>query len=716
MTQGRLLVLDDDPMTGQTIQSIAEFAGMEVRSTTSSSEFFELVESWQPDVIALDLIMPDMDGVQVMAELAKRRTSARLIITSGVGSRVLDAAARSAAEHGLDMAGILSKPFLPAALRDLLAKALDERPASARPAARQRSTGEVTLDELRRALVSHELFVVYQPKLLCQSGALAGFEALVRWQHPERGLVPPDQFIPLAERSGLMNELTREVLSLALEWFAGLRSGTGGTLSRQTRETITLSVNVSAVSLDDVALFDWLEALCDRLDLPKSRLILELTETSAMEDPVASLDIMTRLRMKGFQLSIDDFGTGYSSMLQLVRLPFSEIKVDKSFVMTAGRSEESRSVIRSVVDLGRSLGLKSTAEGVEDESTLSYLRRIGCDLAQGYHIGKPMPSEEVLKWARDHDASRETLRLEALRTLDILDTPEEARFDRLTSLAQRLLGVPMVMVSLVDAERQWFKSAKGVAFREAPREHSFCTHAIQEGSVTVVTDAASDPRFSNSPLVTRSPNIRAYAGCPIQAVGGATVGTLCLADTAPRTFTSEEQNLLQALAKLVEKELLDTSDATLDPLTQLLNRHSFETRARDALELAARLGQPATLLFIDLDQLGRVAERFGSAEADHVLAAFGAIMRETFRDTDLLARLGGDEFVALMQDASLEDAEAAEQRLSTALTEFNRHNRLDYRLSITLGRAGFDGNQPRDLQGLLAEADSQIFYQRQSQP
>src|SRR5690606_7193943 len=135
-----------------------------------------------------------------------------------------------------------------------------------------------------------------------------------------------------------------------------------------------------------------------RHGLTPEHLVLELTETSAMQDPVASLDMLTRLRMKGFQLSIDDFGTGYSSMVQLVRLPFSEIKLDKSFVMTARKSQESRTVIKSIVDLGKSLGLKSTAEGIEDDETLSYLREIGCDAAQGYLIARPLAAEQAIRW------------------------------------------------------------------------------------------------------------------------------------------------------------------------------------------------------------------------------------------------------------------------------------------------------------------------------
>jgi EAL domain-containing protein (putative c-di-GMP-specific phosphodiesterase class I) len=161
---------------------------------------------------------------------------------------------------------------------------------------------------------------------------------------------------------------------------------------------ISLSVNLSARSCLDKQLVDRITACCDRYHVPPSRLIFELTETSAMESPAAALDILTRLRLKGFQLSIDDFGTGHSSMLQLVRMPFTEMKVDKSFVMSATRSDESKAVVKSIVDLGRSMGLKSAAEGVEDARTLTLLQQIGCDFAQGYWIGRPMESDAVPAW------------------------------------------------------------------------------------------------------------------------------------------------------------------------------------------------------------------------------------------------------------------------------------------------------------------------------
>ena len=404
MSDRRLLILDDDPDVGQTILRIATAAGLEARWTDDSPEFFRTFDSWAPTHIALDLIMPEMDGVEVMVTLAQRQCRARIIITSGVGSRVLDAAGRSATEHGLDIAGVLSKPFSAQKLRDLLAAPAPvaaARPGTA-PRPVQPTRFEPSVAEVEQALARREFVVYYQPKVDCQNGALAGFEALVRWQHPVQGLIAPDRFVPLAERHGLIDELTDQVLDEALLWFAGTfqqarHDGDDPDIT-QPAKPISLSVNISARTLRDQALVERIVDRCAARHIAPERLIFELTETSAMEDPIASLDLLTRLRMKGFQLSIDDFGTGYSSMLQLVRLPFSEIKVDKSFVMTANRSAESRTVVRSIIELGHSLGLRATAEGVEDADTLAYLKSLACDLAQGFLIARPMSGADACKW------------------------------------------------------------------------------------------------------------------------------------------------------------------------------------------------------------------------------------------------------------------------------------------------------------------------------
>ncbi|TVQ13809.1 MAG: EAL domain-containing protein [Leptolyngbya sp. DLM2.Bin27] len=405
MGNRRLLILDDDPMTGKTIQRIAEFAGLEVHFTPDPDRFFALLHNWQPTHIALDLLMPTMDGMQVIAQLAKLSCRAKIIITSGVGSRVLDAAGRSAAEHGLDIAGVLAKPFSPSQLRAMLLGHLPTTPPLTPPTVviAPAALPEITLSDLHQALDRQEFVVAYQPKVLCTTGELAGVEALVRWAHPSYGLLPPGQFIPLAESCDLIDRLTDQVIDQALDWFGPLCDG-AIQLSPAICDRLMLSVNISARTLTNVALFERVQERCQAHRVAPARLIFELTETSAMDDPVASLDLLTRLRMIGFHLSIDDFGTGFSSMLQLVRLPFSEIKVDKSFVMTAMTSSESRTVVKFIVDLGHSLGLRCTAEGVEDAETLKYLTNIGCDLAQGYYIARPMTGDDFWLYGNEYAA------------------------------------------------------------------------------------------------------------------------------------------------------------------------------------------------------------------------------------------------------------------------------------------------------------------------
>ena len=391
MNPCRLLILDDDPMIGTTIQVIAESSGAAACLTTEPDAFFRALADWQPTHVCTDLSMPTMDGLQVLTELAKRGCTAQIIISSGVGQRVLDAAARSGAEQGLQMGGVLPKPFTPTDLRRLLQ--FEAPPATAPAPLRANAAFHPDQQALELALQRHELTVAYQPKVHCASGHLAGLEALVRWQHPVHGTIGPDRFIQLAEDVGLIGDLTLQVLDMALGWFVPWRAADAG------RESLTMSVNLSARSLSSPSLVAELHHRCQAAGLPPSRLVLELTETAAMDNPGLALELLTRLRVQGFQLSIDDFGTGYSSMVQLVRLPFSEIKVDRSFVMTAARSEESRAVIRSIIGLGHSLGLRVTAEGVEDAVALNYLREAGCDEAQGYFIGRPMSAADLEAWA-----------------------------------------------------------------------------------------------------------------------------------------------------------------------------------------------------------------------------------------------------------------------------------------------------------------------------
>jgi EAL domain-containing protein (putative c-di-GMP-specific phosphodiesterase class I) len=408
--KGRLLILDDDVAVGTFMASTAARLGFEARAEARPDAFFRLIDQWSPTHIAIDLVMPEMDGVEVLVELARRKCDARIIITSGIGGRVLEAAARSAGEHGLNLIGTLTKPFPIAALRDVLLPAGRVTSAGATSAEpREVANGgelsgtpgiDLCAREFVHALTNHEVHLVYQPKIECAGGRLAGFEALARWTHPDRGLILPDQFIPFAETSGLIDALTDEVLDQAVSWLTTQWPGMAAAapMDSDAIGRICMSINLSAKTLSDPTFVDRVTDWCRNRDVDPARVIFELTETSAMENPTTSLALLTRLRMKGFQLSIDDFGTGYSSMLQLVRMPFSELKVDKSFVMTALKSKESRTVVKSIVDLGRSLGIKVAAEGVENLETLDYLQQISCDLAQGYFVGRPMQGGAVEQW------------------------------------------------------------------------------------------------------------------------------------------------------------------------------------------------------------------------------------------------------------------------------------------------------------------------------
>ena len=251
--------------------------------------------------------------------------------------------------------------------------------------------------QLRRAIEDGELVLHYQPKVDLTTGQVAGVEALVRWQHPERGLLSPDTFVPLAEQTGLMKSLTANVLEQALRqtacWQdAGLR--------------IRMAVNVSARDLHDDTFCDRVSAALSRTGVPASFLELELTERVVMADPERALQNLTALSRLGVRLSLDDFGTGYSSLAYLRRLPVTEIKIDKSFVLRMDVDEEDATIVRSTIDLAHGLGLRVLAEGVETAETWQRLSDLGCDAAQGFFLSRPHPAEVVTDWLSARDKVR----------------------------------------------------------------------------------------------------------------------------------------------------------------------------------------------------------------------------------------------------------------------------------------------------------------------
>ncbi len=378
MVANRLLVVDDEPEICEFIRDVAEAVGYEVAVSHDHRQFRSLYEEFNPSAIVLDLRMPEGDGVELLRYLADLGCQADVFLASGVDTRTLNTAMRLATAHGLRVREALRKPFMLSDLRAALRRTLNLNLT-------------ITEQDLEEAIRANDLFLHYQPKVGLVSNetpSIYAVEALARWEHKVYGAVPPDKFIPIAEASGLIVPLTDLVLRNALEQWRIWHNG---------GHDIPVAVNLPACLLTDLEFPDRLSDLLTHHDVDPSQLILEVTESGAMMDGPMAMDILTRLRLKGVELSIDDFGTGYSALVQLYRLPFSELKIDKSFVMEMDRSEEAKTIVRSIIDLAYNLDMNVCAEGVETVVIMDLLRSMGCDKAQGFYFSPPVPGKDVHK-------------------------------------------------------------------------------------------------------------------------------------------------------------------------------------------------------------------------------------------------------------------------------------------------------------------------------
>ena len=369
----RLLIVDDEPAIGSFIGRIAANIGYEIMAVSTADKFLEHVRTWRPTHIMMDLQMPVVDGLALLSHLAAEKCTANIILISGVDRSVLEAARRIALDRGLTVTGALTKPFRVAELTKVLTTV-------------KREDTWLSAATLSGALKGGQFHLRYQPKVTLRSAEITGAEALIRWQHPERGLIAPTEFIPFAESSTLIDQMTQWVGQTA---FAQVAAWDADELA------LDVALNISARNLHESRLADMLESRCREAGIAPARVTLELTETAAMQDAVQMMDVLTRLRLKGFKLAIDDFGTGYSSLVQLHRLPFNEIKIDRAFVAACTTSAESRSIVRLVIDLAHALGMKAVAEGVETAEALTLLRELGCDQAQGYFIARPVAAADM---------------------------------------------------------------------------------------------------------------------------------------------------------------------------------------------------------------------------------------------------------------------------------------------------------------------------------
>ena len=405
--------------------------------------------------------------------------------------------------------------------------------------------------DVRAAVASGDMYVTFQPIVELRDGQLRRLEALARWDHPVHGAIPPSVFIPLAERTGAINELGDWILSKACH--DAVRMEADGI-------EVDISVNVSVVQLRQPDLTGRVAAVLASSGLSSRRLGVEVTESVLLDEQ--ALASLHDLHAMGVQLVIDDFGTGHANFQYLSRLPVDALKIDMTFVAGLGIEPRDTAIVRSVVSLARELGLAVVAEGVETESQRLQLLGLNCRFGQGWLFSRALRYDAlVAAYGATGTAScpiaadlagnaAESLRVAALKASKILDTDPEPAFDALVALASQLLTTPIALVSLIDADRQWFKARVGLDITETARDGSFCAASLAAPDTPlIVTDASKDERFARHPMVTSARHVRSYAGVLIRSREGLPLGTLCVIDTEPRVFSDDQVAQLALLAE-----------------------------------------------------------------------------------------------------------------------------------------------------------------------
>lgn len=302
----------------------------------------------------------------------------------------------------------------------------------------------------------------------------------------------------------------------------------------------------------------------------------------------------------------------------------------------------------------------------------------------------------------------EESRLVELKSLGILDSPAEERFDRFTRLAKRVFNVPLASFSLVDESREWLKSRQGYEANEIPLKNSFCAQAVEKQELLVIHDASGDRRFEKQ---ARDTGIKFYAGFPIKTHRGHTIGTLNIADTNPRDFSDEDRTCLSDLALMIEEEIGVQSIANIDDLTSLFNRRGFIGVGEHAIAICKRMQRPATVMFFDLDGFKQVNDNFGHAEGDRVLKNIGTLLRSVFRNSDVVARMGGDEFCVLLTGTDTDHVERPLLNLANSIQVQNRST--PYEIGYSVGVVEYE-DRHNNIGNLMEEADSLMYEQKRA--
>ncbi|HUQ29647.1 MAG TPA: EAL domain-containing response regulator [Usitatibacter sp.] len=384
----RFVVVEDQGFQRWLAGNLLRELGAEfVLAAEDGNAALELLTAPDPpiDIVVCDLNMPGMDGMELIRHMGQMRHPASLIVVSGLEKSILGMVELMSREYGVNLLGAIEKPLTARKL-----KVLVERHRADMGATKDPRHAALSASDIGAALRDGQLETFYQPKVEMRTGNLKGAEALARWCHPELGLLQPGVFMAAVEADALIDPftdfITREAARACRQW-------------RNCGLEVDVSVNLSLASLFDVALADRLTGIVRAEGLDPRHVILEVTESSATRDVARKLENLSRLRMNGFGLSIDDFGTGYSSMERLSRVPFTELKIDQAFVKTAAARSSSRAIVEASLQLARRLGIPAVAEGVETHADWELMLGMGCEIAQGYYVGRPMARADMLEWA-----------------------------------------------------------------------------------------------------------------------------------------------------------------------------------------------------------------------------------------------------------------------------------------------------------------------------
>ncbi len=386
----KALIVDDSKSIQEYLYVLLKDMGIEYVSLATSGKkaLDEMHSSNMPyQLILCDINMPEMDGLEFMRHLGEENYTGYIVLISGEHARILESTEHLAKAHNLNVIGAIKKPVTPENLDEML-----KQVGAIQSETQSFNNIKFSRQELMRAIHQDELLVYFQPKIEIATREVIGAEALVRWNHPEMGVLGADAFIPLLEEYKLIDETTDVVMEKAL-MFQRLFS--------QHEVDFKIAVNLSVDCLDRLELPELVVARVAYESISPGSLILEVTESRLMQSLKEPLEILTRLRLKGIGLSIDDFGTGYSSLEKLQNFPFAELKIDKIFVTGASTNVASRAIIESSVDLARKLDMTVVAEGVETEEDWKLVEQLGCDIIQGFYVAQPMPATEFIEWMND---------------------------------------------------------------------------------------------------------------------------------------------------------------------------------------------------------------------------------------------------------------------------------------------------------------------------